>query len=104
SRRKVRKGTTSINRLYVIESGPTGTGSIADHRLAVRPSQVEAYARAIASALGCGALGVGGGGNRQPTTDNGFISPLVRDLQKNRGASIVVAGEEQPPAVHAIAM
>jgi molybdopterin-containing oxidoreductase family iron-sulfur binding subunit len=42
SRRKVRKGTASINRLYAIESGPTGTGSIADHRLAVRPSQVEA--------------------------------------------------------------
>ncbi len=99
SRRKVRKGTTSINRLYVIESGPTGTGSLADHRLAVRPSQVEAYARAIAASLTAGQPT----DNRQPTTDN-FIAALVRDLQKNRGASIVVAGEEQPPAVHAIAM
>jgi MoCo/4Fe-4S cofactor protein with predicted Tat translocation signal len=91
SRRKVRKGTTSINRLYAIESGPTGTGSIADHRLAVRPSQVEAYARAI---TGAGAA-----------PDHAeWIAALVRDLQKNRGASIVVAGEEQPPAVHAIAM
>jgi len=99
SRRKVRKGTTSINRLYVIESGPTGTGSLADHRLAVRPSQVEAYARSIAAALS----GNQPSDNRQPTTDN-FVAALVRDLQKNRGASIVVAGEEQPPAVHAIAM
>jgi molybdopterin-containing oxidoreductase family iron-sulfur binding subunit len=113
SRRKVRKGTTSINRLYVIESGPTGTGSIADHRLAVRPSQVEAYARAVATALGSGESGVGGrstapvssGSDTQlPTPDPRFIAALVRDLQKNRGASIVVAGEEQPPAVHAIAM
>ncbi|HEX7680289.1 MAG TPA: TAT-variant-translocated molybdopterin oxidoreductase, partial [Thermoanaerobaculia bacterium] len=100
SRRKVRKGTTSINRLYVIESGPTGTGSLADHRLAVRPSQVEDYARAIAASLS----GSQPSDNRQPTTDNQFISALVRDLQKNRGASIVVAGEEQPPAVHAVAM
>jgi molybdopterin-containing oxidoreductase family iron-sulfur binding subunit len=99
SRRKVRKGTTSINRLYVIESGPTGTGSLADHRLAVRPSQVEAYARSIAASLSGGQPS----DNRQPITDN-FVAALVRDLQKNRGASIVVAGEEQPPAVHAIAM
>ena len=91
SRRKVRKGTTSINRLYAIESGPTGTGALADHRLAVRPSQVEAYARAIA-----------GAGAAPDHAD--WIAALVRDLQKNRGASIVVAGEEQPPAVHAIAM
>src|SRR5436305_4050623 len=91
SRRKVRKGTTSINRLCAIQSGPTGTGAIADHRLAVRPSQVEAYALAIA-----------GAGAAPDHAD--WIAALVRDLQKNRGASIVVAGEEQPPAVHAIAM
>jgi Fe-S-cluster-containing hydrogenase components 1 len=100
SRRRVRKGTKAINRLYVIESGPTGTGALADHRLPVRPSQVEDYARAIAASLS----GSPASDNRQPTTDNGFISALVRDLQGNRGTSIVVAGEAQPPAVHAIAM
>jgi MoCo/4Fe-4S cofactor protein with predicted Tat translocation signal len=83
SRRKVRKGTTSINRLYAIESGPTGTGSLADHRLAVRPSQIEGYARAIAGAA--------------PAPDHAdWIAALVRDLQKN--------GDEQQPVVHALAM
>ncbi len=96
SRRRVRKGTTSINRLYVIESGPTGTGSLADHRLAVRPSQVEAYARAIAAGAGGGAVAA--------IEHAGWIAALARDLQRNRGASIVVAGDEQPPVVHAIAM
>jgi molybdopterin-containing oxidoreductase family iron-sulfur binding subunit len=96
SRRKVRKGTTSINRLYVIESGPTGTGAIADHRLPVRPSQIEGYARAIAAGLG--------GGAAVATEHADWIAALVRDLQKKRGASIVVAGEEQPPVVHAVAM
>ncbi|HXH93267.1 MAG TPA: TAT-variant-translocated molybdopterin oxidoreductase, partial [Thermoanaerobaculia bacterium] len=96
-RRRVRKGTKSISRLYAIESGPTGTGSIADHRLAVKPSEVETYARAIAAS-------VQGSDTRLPTPDPQFIAALVRDLQKNRGTSIVVAGEEQPPAVHAVAM
>ena len=97
SRRKVRKGTTSINRLYAIECGPTGTGAIADHRLAVKPSQVEAYARAIAAGLGTGT-------NGDSTEHAAWIAALVRDLQRNRGTSIVVAGDQQPPAVHAIAM
>jgi MoCo/4Fe-4S cofactor protein with predicted Tat translocation signal len=96
SRRRVRKGTTSINRLYAIESGPTGTGSLADHRLAVRPSQVEAYARSIAAGLGSGAAAA--------TDHADWIAALVRDLQRNRAASIVVAGDEQPPVVHALAM
>jgi molybdopterin-containing oxidoreductase family iron-sulfur binding subunit len=96
SRRKVRKGTRSINRLYAIESGPTGTGSIADHRLAVRPSQVEAYARAIVMGVGAGPIVAPDHGN--------WVTALVRDLLANRGASIVIAGEEQPPAVHAVAM
>ncbi|HXH39122.1 MAG TPA: TAT-variant-translocated molybdopterin oxidoreductase, partial [Thermoanaerobaculia bacterium] len=113
SRRKVRKGTTSINRLYVIESGPTGTGSLADHRLAVRPSEIETYARAIVAGLGGRESGVGGrstevnsqsSDTRPPTPDARFVTALVRDLQKNRGASIVIAGDGQPPAVHALAM
>ncbi len=95
-RRKVRKGTTSINRLYVIESGPTGTGSLADHRLAVRPSQIEGYARSLAAGLGSGTA--------VATEHAEWVAALIRDLQRNRGASIVVAGDEQPPAVHAIAM
>ncbi len=97
NRRRVRKGTKSINRLYAIESGPTGTGSIADHRLAVKPSQVESFARAIGAGLGVGA-------NAGATEHADWIAAVVRDLQKNRGTSIVIAGEEQPPAVHAIAM
>src|ERR1051325_2362636 len=42
SRRRVRHGkTTSMNRLYAIEAGMTNTRSIADHRVAVKPSQNE---------------------------------------------------------------
>ncbi|HYO77635.1 MAG TPA: TAT-variant-translocated molybdopterin oxidoreductase, partial [Thermoanaerobaculia bacterium] len=49
SRRKVRKGTAGINRLYAIEGSMSGTGGVADHRLPVKPSQIEAIAREILS-------------------------------------------------------
>jgi MoCo/4Fe-4S cofactor protein with predicted Tat translocation signal len=98
NRRRVRHGkTTSMNRLYAIEAGPSSSGSLADHRLAVKPSQVEGYARAIAAGLGLAATGA--------TTDRAdWVAALVRDLRANAGASVVIAGEGQPPAVHAIAM
>src|SRR5262249_29407632 len=32
-----------------------------------------------------------------------WIDPLARDLQQHRGRNLVVAGDSQPPAVHALA-
>jgi MoCo/4Fe-4S cofactor protein with predicted Tat translocation signal len=88
SRRKVRAGiTTSINRLYAIEGAMSQTGSVADHRLPVKPSQIETLAREILAG----------------SSSNKFVAALIRDLQANRGASVVIAGDEQPVAVHAIA-
>ncbi|HKB81111.1 MAG TPA: TAT-variant-translocated molybdopterin oxidoreductase [Thermoanaerobaculia bacterium] len=98
-RRRVRQGvTTSINRLYAIESFPTGVGALADHRIAVRQSEVASWARAVAAGLGLGAAAPAGNVRAD------WVAAVVRDLQKNRGASIVIAGEDQPPEVHAVAM
>ncbi len=88
ARRRVRQGATSMNRLYAIESCPSGTGAVADHRFPVRPSEVESWARAL----------LGG------AATNPAIAAIAKDLQANRGASIVIGGENQPPVVHAIAM
>ena len=35
-----------MNRLYVVEGTPTSTGAVADHRLALRSSEIEGFARA----------------------------------------------------------
>ena len=92
-RRRVRHGVTqSINRSYAIETSATGSGAIADHRFPVRPSEVETWARAILATLS----------GAPPTS--AAIGAIVKDLQANRGASIVMAGEEQPAVVQAIAM
>ncbi len=88
-----------INRFYAIESTPTNTGAKADHRVRVKFSEVEKYARIIASQLGVNA----GGGNANTDRDGKVVAALVKDLQAHRGSSIIVAGEEQPPVVHALA-
>jgi len=40
-----------MNRLYVVESMPSGTGAIADHRLPMRSRDVEPLARALAARI-----------------------------------------------------
>ena len=41
-----------MNRLYMVESRTSNTGTKADHRLAVRAADVDAVARAVAAGLG----------------------------------------------------
>ena len=41
-----------MSRLYVVESAPTNTGAKADHRVAIRPSEVERVGSGLASAVG----------------------------------------------------
>ena len=89
-----------MNRLYSVESTPSVTGSNADHRLALRSGEIENVARALAGKLGAIS---GEDENPMPAGHAQWISALVGDLQQNRGNSIVIAGENQPPFVHALA-
>ncbi len=86
-----------INRLYSIETTMTLTGAKADHRIAVKPSQMPEIAKAIAAA--CGVAGA----SSTYTENASWIQAMARDLQANRGKSIVIAGDNQPPMVHAVA-
>ena len=99
SGRRVRKNSPKMNRLYAVESSYTVTGAAADHRFPVKPSQVEAVARALYAA-------VSGGGAAGETVEGvpaASMAALVADLQNNRGLSVVVPGDEATPAVHALA-
>jgi MoCo/4Fe-4S cofactor protein with predicted Tat translocation signal len=98
AKRRVQGEHSQMNRLYAVESTPTNTGAMADHRLPLRASQIEDFARAVAAGLGVPLQAPAG---LEPQVK--WIAALVRDLQKHRGASLVVAGEEQPAAVHALA-
>ncbi len=97
--RRVRGEAGGMSRLYAVESAPTNTGAKADHRLAMRPGHIEAFARALAAAAGV----PGAPAASAPAASQAFLGAAARDLLANRGASIVVAGDEQPAAVHALA-
>ncbi|MGC8667732.1 MAG: TAT-variant-translocated molybdopterin oxidoreductase [Chthonomonadales bacterium] len=96
-RRRVRRGSTEMSRLYALESTPGITGAVADHRKAVRPAEVEVYARAVAAALGPA------GGSSSGAPDAPWAAAVARDLAAHRGASVVIPGQGQPAAVHALA-
>ncbi|MDQ3181858.1 MAG: TAT-variant-translocated molybdopterin oxidoreductase, partial [Acidobacteriota bacterium] len=86
-----------MNRLYAVETTMSLTGAKADHRLAVKPSQMPEIAKAIARALGVA------GANSTYTENAQWINAMAQDLQANRGKSIIIAGDNQLPIVHALA-
>ncbi len=92
-----RNPDANMNRLYVVESTPSSTGMKADHRLPLRAADVENFARTLASAVGVNAGGSASGEEQE------FVSALAKDLQAHKGSSVVIAGDHQPPAVHALA-
>src|SRR5947209_5838633 len=95
SKRRVRAGAQAdMNRLYVVECTPSCTGAMADHRLPIKASEIESFARAVAAGLGIQT--VEQTANQQSAIGNRqWVAALVRDLEQHRGASIVIAGEEQ---------
>jgi MoCo/4Fe-4S cofactor protein with predicted Tat translocation signal len=101
SKRQVRHDKKEMNRLYVVESTPSNTGAMADHRLPLRAGEIESLARAVARRLGV--AGVDAGDLAVESRCAKWIAAVAGDLEKHRGASIVLAGETQPGEVHAIA-
>ncbi len=92
-RRRYEEGKT-INRLYVVETMPTVTGFKADHRLALKPSEIAGFASALVS----GSAPAGASPEAQK-----FFAALSSDLKAAGGRCVVIPGEQASPAVHAAA-
>ena len=92
---KKRGDEKSMNRLYVVESTMSLTGAKADHRKAVKPSQVAEIAKAVAKAVGVS-------GATSTYTDK-WVDVMAKDLLAFKGKSLVIAGDAQSPIVHALA-
>src|SRR5689334_6953674 len=95
--RKLENGD-QMNRLYVAESSPSTTGAKADHRLVLRPSEVDSVARALAAKVGV-AVSAGDLGGEWGK----WVDAVAADLNEHKGKCLVVPGEFQSPAVHALA-
>jgi molybdopterin-containing oxidoreductase family iron-sulfur binding subunit len=99
SRRRVTGNQSTMNRLYVVEPNPTPTGAKADHRMPLRAGDIEEFAWAVATGAQI-ALGPKKGDNQDIYK---WAGPVAQDLLRNKGASVVIAGDHQPPLVHALA-
>ena len=96
--RKLENGD-QMNRLYVAESSPSTTGGKADHRLVLRPSEVESLARALAAKVGLS----GSAGASLSADQQKWLDAVAADLMEHKGKCLVVPGEFQSPAVYALA-
>jgi molybdopterin-containing oxidoreductase family iron-sulfur binding subunit len=88
-------GPAAFSRWYAAEPVMTATGAKADHRLTVHPGLVRDLAAALAVRLGAQlpAPALAPAASR-------FIEAAASDLQA--GGGLVLAGEWQPPEVHAL--
>jgi molybdopterin-containing oxidoreductase family iron-sulfur binding subunit len=86
-----------MNRLWMVESSLSPTGSVADHRLRVRPSEMYAVAAAVLAGVRPGSVPVPPG----PASPE-WVRALVADLTRVRGRAAVLVGADQPAEVHAL--
>jgi MoCo/4Fe-4S cofactor protein with predicted Tat translocation signal len=108
NRRKVSHGAGhahgdghEMNRIYAVESTPGLSGAVADHRLPMRAGQIESFTRTLATELGVEVGAVGEGDAVEVPAD--WLAALVSDLTSHAGTSLVIVGDGQPAAVHALA-
>jgi molybdopterin-containing oxidoreductase family iron-sulfur binding subunit len=84
-----------MNRLYAVESYPTGTGLIAEHRLAMPPLTIETFSLIFAKRIGVYP------DDRTHASYDGWLNALVEDLRAHSGRSVVVAGDTLSADAHA---
>jgi molybdopterin-containing oxidoreductase family iron-sulfur binding subunit len=105
-----------MNRLYVIESTPSSTGAKADHRLSLVAGVMERCAQSLLrnTADAKGRTSLTDEQLRLFRVDSNAVKWLsdeslqvmdhcFSDLNSHGGSSVVIAGDHQPPIVHAIA-
>jgi molybdopterin-containing oxidoreductase family iron-sulfur binding subunit len=112
SRRRIPAPGAPMSRLYVAEPALSPTGSLADHRLQRRPSDVHHVAAAVATELAslpelrspvpreALSAAIGPSAARE---DRPLMQAIARDLARHAGAAVVIAGEWQSPETHALA-
>jgi len=107
-RRKPKKAGDDMNRLYVVESAYSITGSAADHRLRLPCRNIYPFAMLLIEELAkhgkvSQSLGPHMRLCRDMEIDTRWITAIAEDLQTAAGSCLVVAGDRQPQHVHELA-
>jgi molybdopterin-containing oxidoreductase family iron-sulfur binding subunit len=109
ARRRVEDRDDEMNRLYVVEPTYTVTGTNADHRLRLRPSEIAPFTLQLAAELAKAGVtlpqGIAEGLSKTtakvPAAER-FAAAVARDLAKAKTKAAIVAGARQPKEVHAL--
>jgi len=88
--RKVNTDKRTMSKHYQFETTLTLTGANADVRVPVRPSQQGMLALALYNAVS------GGGAVNLPAEIKNEVAAAAKELQANRGTSLVVSGSNDP--------
>jgi molybdopterin-containing oxidoreductase family iron-sulfur binding subunit len=95
-----------MSRLYVVESGASSTGAKADHRLPMRAAEIGSFARwlfeSTRAGINGGSMIAGMIGAELKGEALRFMGTAGADLAGHRSSSVVIAGDHQPPEVHAL--
>jgi MoCo/4Fe-4S cofactor protein with predicted Tat translocation signal len=83
----------TMNRMYSVETMPTVTGFKAEHRLALKPSEMDVFAGALA----------GGGAGSLSGIAQKMLASAQADIAKAGGRFAVVVGPQSSVACHAAA-
>ncbi len=106
--RRVEGTSAELSRLYVVEPSFSLTGAMADHRMRLKGAQVGPFLAAVASQ-------VFAQGGTAPAGAESVVSKLTggadfgkwpaavaKDLLAHKGQCLILVGERQPAAVHAL--
>lgn len=96
--REIRSTSDNMNRLYAVESNYSLTGAMADHRLRLPAGMIPAFLAALAVELKNKGLNLDistefAGALVGQKFDHKWLTALADDLIKNKGASIITAGQ-----------
>ncbi len=95
-----------MNRMYSVECMPTVTGMKSEHRLALKPSEIDGFATALADIVSDGkpVEQLLPGDRELKIHAMPFLSAVAEELHKTDGRAVVVAGPQASQAVHAAAI
>ncbi|MES2391747.1 MAG: TAT-variant-translocated molybdopterin oxidoreductase [Acidobacteriota bacterium] len=103
-RHRYEEGKT-MNRMYVVETMPTVTGFKAEHRLGLKPSEVEHFLGLLSDIAGMGKTNSEANyDNNQLNDVRNFALAVYKDLKAANGRAAVVVGPQSSASAHAMAL
>ncbi len=92
-RREAATGSGAAPRYYAIETTPTSSSTLADHRISLKPSELHAATAALFAAVA----------GEKADARFPWVVSCAADLKAHAGRGLVVPGEHAPAEVHALA-